>query len=592
MANQNNIVHPIAWRNPQKSGHRQEDDSIRSELARGRILLLVESTGNHRQLAELLAQRYNIVETDCEKLPVEDFDLAVVDGPGFRRWHEQLAAAKNYQQPVFLPLMLMLPRRDLRRHNSSYWDLVDEFIVAPIERMELLERVAMLLRTRHLAKEQQEDLAHLITHDSMTGLPNQRLFMDRLGTAIADASITGQRFHTVVILVPMERVMASLGHEALQKAVQVCTVRFQRAIGAESSLARLTTQEWGILVKAEKTVDDVTDLCRRLGQCLAEPIKMGRESVHFDAYLGVSTYPDDATSAEELLNVTLSAVSRAEVPGEPYFFSREVQSYALRYIRTEAKLHDALERNQFELWFQPQFRMEDRTINGAEALIRWRLPSGELVSPGDFIPIAESSGLIKRMDRWVIEEACKTLRGWRDAYDWELSVAVNLTPADLAESDFVSWVKNYIEQFELNPAWLELELTETMFCNIDESILEKLNDLRKFGISVAIDDFGTGYSSLSYLHQLPINILKLDRSFVSCVPGNKQSEGISEAIIGLARRFGLEIIAEGIETEDQLSYLNRFGVQTGQGFLVGRPMPDAEFRRFCEESFSANSKAG
>jgi len=581
MTSQNNIIRPVAWRNPLTRNRSHNNGSGQNDPPSGRVLLLVESAGNRRQLAAQLGRQYTLIEPYENKLPIDGFDLAVVDGPGFRRWHEHLAAVKNYQQPVFLPVMLTLPRRDLKRRASAYWDLVDEFIISPIERTEFLERVALLLRTRQLAKEQQEDLAHLITHDSMTGLPNQTLFMDRLHTAIANASITNQSLHVIVILVPLERVMTSLGHEALQKAVQSCTTRFRREVGDEFSLARLTTQEWGFLAKSGASIEDLSELCRRIGQCLAAPIQVGRESVHLDAYIGISTYPDDATNAEELLNVTLSAVSRAKVPGEPYFFSKDVQSYALRYIRTEAKLHEALENDQFELWFQPQFRIKDKTITGAEALVRWRLPSGELVSPADFIPVAETCGLIQKIDRWVVEQACKALSQWRDIHGWELRMAVNLTPVDISTPDFVSWIKKFAKQYSLPPPWLEIELTETMLCNTNDSVLKKLNELKEYGVTVAIDDFGTGYSSLSYLHQLPINILKVDKSFVDCVPGNTQSEGITEAIISLAHRFNLEIVAEGIETEDQLNYLDNFGVHTGQGFLVSRPMPGKEYIEFC-----------
>lgn len=574
-----NKANPVAWR-PQANALHRDGDAFSEGRIRGRILLLVDDPGNRKQLGEQLKERYTLVKAQEGGLAETCFDLAVVDGPGFRRWHEELAAAKRMHQPVFLPVMLVLPRRELSKRSSTSLDLVDEFIIAPIDRTEFLERVALLLRTRQLAKEQQDELAHLITHDSVTGLPNQTLFVDRVHSALSDAAVTGQNLHVMVLLIPLERVMTSLGHDALNEAMLACATRFEGEIGDDFSLARLTSREWGILAKPGTSTDDMTELCRRLGMCLSKPIQLGRESVHLDVYFGISTYPTDATTAEELLNSALSAGSRAEVPFSPHFFSEEVRSQALRYIRTESKLHDALDRNQLELWFQPQFNLGDGAISGAEALVRWRLPSGEMVPPCDFIPVAETCGLIQRLDRWVAETACDVLAGWRDTYGWDLRVAVNLTPADLADDNFVPWIKWLLEQRALPPASLKLELTETMFCNTDQSVLKKLNELKEYGVTAAIDDFGTGYSSLSYLHKLPITILKVDKSFVDKVPGRDQSEGITEAIIGLAHRFDLEIVAEGIEYQEQLTYLEGLGVHSAQGFFLGRPMPVSEFTEF------------
>lgn len=581
---QDNVVRPTAWR-----GTAAADTTVRPEIVQdvgegSRVLLLIENRGNNRRLAAELGHFCTVLEPTDLALPAEGFDLAVVDGPGFRRWRTLLAQAKVNEQPTFLPVMLVLPRQDLRRRAGAYWDLVDEFIVAPIDRTEFIERAALLLRTRRMAKEQQAELAHIVNHDSTTGLPSQTLFMDRVQTAVHNASILNQSVHVVVVHVPLARVMKSLGHHALERTVQICANRLRKIIGDKTSLARLTTEDWGLLPPTGTTIDELTHMCRQLGQLGGEPIEVADERIHLSAYMGIGTYPDNANSAAETLNVAFGALSRAQKPGEPYFYSRDVQTQALRYLRTEAKLREALERQQFELWFQPQFRLADRAIIGAEALVRWRLPTGELVSPGDFIPVAESSGLIPHIDRWVIEAACKTIARWRREKTLDLRIAVNITPSDISDPDFVPWIKGLFQQYQVLPPWLELELTETMLCDTDSTVLEKLNDLRDYGVTVAIDDFGTGYSSLGYLHQLPINVLKIDKSFTDRVPGDETSEGITEAIIGLAQHFGLELVAEGIETEEQLEYLGRLNVDTGQGFLIGRPMPEPNFLTFIGHS--------
>jgi|GEM_PF-2686127 len=553
--------------------HGADDDAIR----RSRVLLLVHGSGNRRQLREHIGRHHALVEPSGDELPAEGFDLVILDGPGFRHWRARLAEARNDEAPVFLPVMLVLPRDDLRRRASAHWDIVDEFVVTPLDRTEFLERVAMLLRARHMAAEQQDRLAHIVNHDSSTGLPNQGLFLERLQTAIHHAAVLDQSVFTVVVHVPLSWIMKSLGHEGLERAARACTTRLRHLVEDEHSLARLTTEQWGLMIGPVSSPDEVTEFCRRLGGITESPLEVARERIHVDTYIGVGGYPGDATTAAGTLDCAFGALSRTETPGEPYFYSRSVQLQALRYIRTESQLRKALERQEFELWFQPKMQLADATIFGAEALVRWRLASGELVPPGEFIPVAESSGLVRRIDRWVLESACATLARWRDDDGPTLRMAINITPADIAEPDFVEWVRDLLGHYGLLPQSIELELTETMFCNTDEATLDRLRGLKEYGVNVAVDDFGTGYSSLGYLNRLPVNVLKVDKSFVDAVPDDPYGVGITRAIVSLAHEFGLEVVAEGIERREQLEFLRSIGVERGQGYLMGRPMPEAEF---------------
>lgn len=578
------IARPAVWRDPQAAGSDNRGDFITEAEAESRVLILVEHQGNRARLAEALNNSYRIIKADNGSALPAEFDLAIVDGPGLRRWEQLLLDAKLYQQPVFLPVMFVLSRRDLRKSAGAHRDLIDEFIVAPVNRAEFFERAAMLLRTRVMAKQQRAELAYIVNHDAATGLPSQALFMDRIQTAVHNASILGQEVHVAVIHIELSRVMKSLGHHALERAAQICTTRLQHVINKECTLARLTTEDWGILPSSGTAVEEFTHMFKGLDQLEDEPIGIAGERLHLSARIGIGTYPADAINAAETLNVAYGALSRATGSGTAYFYSRDVQIQALRYLRTEARLHAALEQEQFELWFQPQFRLKDRAIIGAEALVRWRLSSGELVPPGDFISVAESSGLITRVDRWVLEAACHTLGRWREQGAIDFQIAVNITPSCIAEPDFVPWIKSQFDKHGVPPPWIKLELTETMLCDTNQAILDKLNELREYGVTVAIDDFGTGYSSLGYLHELPINVLKIDKSFTDRVPGDDTSEGITEAIIGLAQNFDLEIVAEGIETEEQLAYLNDLGVNSGQGFLIARPMPENEFLSFVADS--------
>lgn len=566
---------PAAWRGPAADGGGPVGHGGESPEG-GRVVLLVHGAGNRRQLGEHLRRHYEVIEGDGDALPAEGFDLAVVDGPGFRRWHQQLVDAKAYEEPVFLPVMLVLPRRDLRKRLRSWWDVVDEFVIAPIDREEFTERAAMLLRARRMAVTQRAHLAHIVNHDRSTGLPTQGLFLDRVHHAIQSASILDQRLHVVVVHVPLMHIMKSLGHAGLQRAARACVSRLRRLLEEDYSLARLTTEDWGMLLPPEVGLDAVVELCRRIGRLAEEPLDILGEKVHVAPYIGVGVYPDDASGAESALDCAIGALSQAQKPGEPEFYSRSVQHRALRYIRTEARLYEGLQQEQFELWYQPKVRMDGRVLVGVEALVRWRLPSGQLVPPGDFMAVAEASGVVRQLDAWVVETACRALARWHDDAGAPSTVAVNVTPADVVEPGFEPRVRTLLERHALAPESLELELTETMLCESPVKVLEVLRVLRDLGVRVSVDDFGTGYSSLSYLHRLPVSALKIDKTFVDNVVNDARSDSIARAIVWLADNFDLAVVAEGIECSEQVDYLLSLGVEVGQGFLFGYPMPEPE----------------
>ncbi|HEX7030050.1 MAG TPA: EAL domain-containing protein [Gammaproteobacteria bacterium] len=566
----------LAWRATAAEGGSAENAE---QDARGRVLLLVGPGGNRERLAEHLRLQHDVLEPAGDVFPQEGFDLAVVDAAGFRQWHQQLMDVKTREEPTFLPVMLVLSRRDLRYRLRAFWDFIDEFVIAPIDRSEFTERVAMLLRARRLAVAQRAHLAYLVNHDRATGLPNKNLFMDRLVNAVREASVLDKSVYVTMVRLPLSRILKSLGHHGLERAAVNCSTRLRALLGNDVSLSRLTTEEWGLVHQPGTPMTDVIEICSRVQRLADEPVHVGNERIHLAPRIAVAQYPEDASDAAGTLDCAMSALSEASGT-EPVFYSRNVQQQALRFIRTEAHLHEALEKEQFELWFQPQLRLADRGMVGVEALVRWRLPGGELVPPGDFMAVAEASGLISRIDRWVLESACRTMRAWRASGAGIERVAVNVSAEDIKDSDFADFVIRTLERYELPPSSLELELTETTLFEISAENLEKLDRLRDYGISIAVDDFGTGYSSLSYLHKLPITTLKIDKAFVDNVNSNTTNEAITRTIVWLAKNFGLETVAEGIETEEQATYLRTMDVVTGQGFLYARPMPEKALREW------------
>jgi EAL domain-containing protein (putative c-di-GMP-specific phosphodiesterase class I)/DNA-binding response OmpR family regulator len=542
----------------------------------------MEGKGNRREIERLLAQRYEIIGSDVADLVNAEFDLAIVDGPGLQRRQEILAEARSMVQPVFLPVMLILPRSDLRRRLGEMVSLIDDFIPSPIDRAEFVERVHILLRARQQALTQRDDLVRLVNYDRTTGLPNRHLFADRLAAAMRSADAQALSLVVVVIDIPLTRVRDTVGARGVEEAALACAYALVESISDSACLARLGDQQWGVYHLTASPTRDVVEMHERIRRLADKPIAAGGESLRVSPRLGVSLYPDDATSAAELIDAATAASTRAHT-GAPAFHSPAQRDRALHYLRTETRLHEALAREEFELWLQPKVPLQtDGSPVAAEALIRWRLPSGDLVPPGDFIPVAETSGFIRQITFWVLATAARTAAAWQAQGKSPCQIAVNVTPADIQHEGFLDWLEALCADNGIPPQALALELTETMFCDMGSQTLECLRLLRDRGFDIAIDDFGTGYSSLGLLHQLPAHTLKIDKSFVDHLPNDTSGASIVQVIINLAHEFGLRIVAEGIENAAQLDYLRASGVHVAQGYFIARPMPIADFEAWRE----------
>ncbi|HET7588210.1 MAG TPA: bifunctional diguanylate cyclase/phosphodiesterase [Gammaproteobacteria bacterium] len=572
----------IAWRGTALDDAGEEPDAAADPADQaGRVLLLVESGGNRNHLAGHLQGRHHIISPRGGRLPNEPFDLVVVDAAGFRRWHRQLVDAKLRDQPTFLPVILIASRRDLRRRLKLFWDTIDEFILTPIEPGEFMERVEMLFRARRLALKQRARLAYVVNHDRLSGLPNLNLFMDRLTSTIMDASVLNKPLYATVVHVPLAHVLASLGHREFDRAAAVCASRIRKLLGPGVPLAQLGSEKWGVIHPVGMQMDGVLEVCGRIQNLAGESIRIDGERIRVSPRIGVGAYPQDASDAAGVLDCAISALAAAGDAG-PMFYSKSDQDKALRFIRTESRLHEALKQEQFELWYQPQLCLEDRKIVAVEALVRWRLPDGQLVPPLDFMEVAETTGLICDIDRWVLREACAAVKRWREQGVGIERVAVNVSAEDVCAADFADVIEATLDEFRIPAAALELELTETALFEISGDSLDKLNRLRKRGIDIAVDDFGTGYSSLRYLHQLPVTSLKIDKAFVKNVDSNETNAAILRTIALLAQNFGLGTVAEGIEAKEEAAYLASLNVSVGQGYLYAKPMPEADLLKWLK----------
>ncbi|HKD36164.1 MAG TPA: GGDEF domain-containing phosphodiesterase, partial [Pirellulales bacterium] len=329
--------------------------------------------------------------------------------------------------------------------------------------------------------------------------------------------------------------------------------------------------------------DDATTLAGRLVAALGDPFPIRGHDVHMSPSIGISVYPRDSSGSDELLRNSDMAMYLAKSKGRNnfQFFTAALNDQLSDRLALETDLHTALDSNQFELYFQPQLSLQSGRLTGMEALIRWRHPKRGILGPGDFIGIAEECGLIHGISRWVLEHACTQNSTWQAAGLPRCRIAVNISSVNFKRGDLCHMVADVLARTNLPPRYLELEVTETVLLQ-DEYVINAIPSLKKLGVALSIDDFGTGYSSLSYLRRLPVEKLKIDKSFVRGLPENQDDAIIARAIINLGHALGHTVIAEGVETDEQLVYLRKNGCDEGQGFLFGRPLPVEEFESLLE----------
>lgn len=434
---------------------------------------------------------------------------------------------------------------------------------------------------RHRAEEELRKLASL---DSLTGLPNRTLFVDRLEHELAK----GQRSlaQAAVLILDLDRfkqVNDSLGHSVGDTLLREVADRLRQHVRATDTLARLGGDEFAVLLTDVRGPQAASKVAESLQGALAAPFRPGGNEIRCGASIGIAVYPTDGRDATTLVRNADAAMNHAKSEGRETtrFFAKELNRRVVRRLELETALARALDEDEMELHYQPRFDVETGLAIGVEALVRWRRPGRGLVGPGEFIPVAEDTGLILRLGDHVLRVACRQAARWRDA-GRDLVVAVNLSARQLKSAEVADRVRECLEETGLEPGDIELEITETAVMNDIQHALEALERLSDLGVRLTVDDFGTGYSSLAYLKTLPVTALKIDRSFVRDLPSDPQDAAIIEAVVGLADRMGLDLVAEGVETKEQFDYLRTIGCREMQGFLLGRPVGPAELEALLD----------
>jgi diguanylate cyclase len=426
-------------------------------------------------------------------------------------------------------------------------------------------------RTHALRLEQANaELQHQATHDALTGLPNRVLFMDRLGREIAHAGRDGHQFAVMVLdLDRFKLINDTLGHAAGDQLLAIVARRLSAAIRDVDTVARVGGDEFLLLLADARERADVANVATKAAASLSGAFRIDAGDVHTSASIGISVYPADGTNVDALVAHADEAMYFAKQRGRNafQFFNAGLSAFSQKRMDLENDLRRALALHQLEVHYQPKMDVVTGRINSVEALLRWRHPTRGMVSPGEFIPLAEESGLILSIGEWVFREACHQARNWQKAGLPPIRIAVNVSPVQFRQSTFLQTVKTALLDCDLEPQFLEIELTETTVMDDAAESVEILEQLSRMGVVVSIDDFGTGYSSMSYLRRFPIDKLKIDRSFINELTSNSADASIVRAIISLAHSLKLKVVAEGVETAEQLECLRELGCDQYQGFL-------------------------
>ena len=452
-----------------------------------------------------------------------------------------------------------------------------------------------------IARTQAEERVHHLAHyDELTGLPNRSMFNQRLSHALVQAKRHDRPL--AVLFIDLDRfknINDTLGHEAGDRVLKEVADRLRGCLRESDTVGRLGGDEFVVLIEELLQPVHVAAVAQRILAAVAQkilaavakPFIVDAHEFHLTASIGISTYPEDSADMQSLLKNADIAMYRAKEQGKNnfQFYSAQMNVHTLERLALESNLRRALERNEFLLHYQPKVDIGSGSITGMEALVRWQQPGKVLIPPAQFIPLAEETGLIVPIGAWVLKTACARNKSWQEQGLPPLRVAVNLSARQFAHETLLQDVARALNESGLDPTALELEITESMVMHNPEHAVKLLNKLKAMGIQLSIDDFGTGYSSLSYLKRFPLDSVKIDRSFIKDLPGDSDDAAITRAIIAMAHSLRLKVIAEGVETEQQLSFLREHGCDEMQGYYFSKPLPETEFFQLLQHGAAARA---
>jgi len=562
-----------------------------------RVLIIDDDEHIRRLLLNVLSDNYDCAEAESAEdalmaLAESHFDLIISDIQMGGMSGLELVPQVHAIAPDCVVLMVSgqsnIETAIAAMHAGAFDYVMKPFNISQLEAaVERALKQSVLLQERRIYKDQIERLLRqrtaevdrLAYYDTLTGLPNRTLFEDRL----AQALLVGPRAHqTLAILFvsldQLKKVNDTLGLPLGDLLLREAAARLRRCVTESDTVARFGGEEFAMLLTSTYSIGDVREIVDAIRNILKPSFHLDGQELFGTASMGASFFPFDGADGQSLLKNAGAALYTAKTAGGDncQFYTADMNAIASKRLALESSLRQAIDNNELLLHYQPRVELDSLRITGVEALVRWQSPLRGLVSPGDFIPLAEDTGLIMPIGEWVLREACRQNRSWQEKGLAPMRVGVNISALQLRRLDFAESVIQILRETQLAPEFLELELTESSLMSNAEAAIEVLTKLQTLGVTISIDDFGTGFSSLSYLKRLPIDALKIDQSFVRDVCTDQDDAALVMAIITLAHNLRLRVVAEGVETEEQWRFLHLLRCDEIQGFLFCKPLaPDA-----------------
>jgi diguanylate cyclase (GGDEF)-like protein len=554
------------------------------EFVRENIEELLDAEG-----FEVISAENGRIGVDLAKVMIPDLILCDVMMPELDGYNV-LTALRQDSVTAAVPFIFLTAKSAKTDFRQGMELGANDYITKPFTRAELLGAIASRIKYDDKVREHynielqqaKEQLNYLIHNDSLTNLPNRLSLRERF-KQIQPTDTDNEQLVTILCvgLDRFNQINENLGHEIGNLLLKAVAERLTACVESGDTVARLDTDQFAIILATTQHKQEVGNIAQTILESISQTFALAGQEIFITASMGIAIYPRDGQEIEQLLNHANTAMVHAKQQGGDQY-----QYYTVAYnigssdrLALQTALRYALERGELQLYYQPQVNLQTGQIVGAEALLRWQHPERGLVSPDKFIPLAEETGLIISIGEWVLHTACEQTKAWQNAGFSSLRVAVNLSSRQFSQIDLRHQLVQILMETGLDPKYIELELTESMLVQNTEVAIRRLNALKALGVEIAIDDFGTGYSSLSYLQQFPFDILKIDRCFIRNITENSNNAAITKAIIEMAKTLNLKLIAEGVETEAELSFVCQHKCDGMQGYLFSRPVPAHEFEQ-------------
>lgn len=540
-----------------------------------------------------------LAESETPDLILCDVMMPQLDGYGV------IEALRKNPVTATIPFIFLTAKVDKSDFRTGMELGADDYITKPFTCDELLRAIAARLQRQksiiqpltEALKQTTERLNHLLHYDSTTNLPNRLLLREQFAQIITkrqevlrEAGVVIEAPTPVPILLlgidRFNRIFDSLGTQTSELLIKQVAMRITTALGSDDAVARLSPDQFAIVLATVHQRQTVASIAQTILLSLSEPFRPDSEQIFLTASVGITFYPTNGIELDSLMKKASSAMFYLQkLGGNHYqFYTAELETSCSESLAMEASLHRALDQGEFQVYYQPIVNLQTNKIIGAEALVRWKPPRAEMISPAKFIPLAEETGLIVPLGEQVLRSACTQAKKWINAGYGEFQISVNLSARQFSQRNLSQRIADILNFTDLHPTALQLELTESALAENAEAAISTLNELKQLGIQIAIDDFGTGYATLSYLKQFPFDPLKIDQCFVRDVASSAQNTAIMTAVIQLAHNLNLKVTAEGVENEADLAYLKQQSCDAMQGYLFSRPLPATEFEKLlCGE---------